>query len=279
MPRRNRHVLDFPTCHAMTSAPKGTASSPSGCSPRATYRTPSSASSAAARTPAPAATCLPPPPASPARWHLTSRRSWTIQVGDLRQEAERLTTADDPPRSDLFATHPFSPLRLKAVELFAASEMVQPGGLSRLDLEMQVQELVTLMDPSYLQDRSDVAEAMRRLLFAGGVAVATASGSVTAESVKALERLLGVGSVPSALKPDVIRADLPSRIDAVNRIVPPLRRAQVIRDLCVIARADARIDEAELTVIREIARAVNVDETVITGSTRPSPTGSCSACA
>jgi Zn-dependent protease with chaperone function/tellurite resistance protein len=201
------------------------------------------------------------------------------QVGDLRQEAERLATADDPPRSDFFATHPFSPLRLKAVELFAASELVQSEGLPRADLEMQVQELMALMEPSYLQDRSDVAEAMRRLLFAGGVAVATASGPVSAAAIKVLERLLGVGSIPSTLKPDVIRADLPSRIDAVNRIVPPLRRAQVIRDLCVIARADGRIDAAKLTVIREIGKAVHVDETLIMSSTLPAPTGSCSTCA
>jgi hypothetical protein len=200
------------------------------------------------------------------------------QVGDLRREAERLATADDHPRSDFFATHPFSPLRLKAAQLFAASDVLEPGGLPRLDLEMQVQELMTLMDPSYLQDTSDVAEAMRRLLFAGGVAAAAASGPVTEGSLKALERLLGPGSIPSNLKPDAIRADLPSRIDTVNRIVPPLRRAQVIRDLCVIACADGPADEAKLTVIREIARAVSVDETVIACSTRGSPTGSCGAC-
>lgn len=200
------------------------------------------------------------------------------QAGDLRREAERLATADDQPRSDVFATHPFSPLRLKAAQLFAASDMLQPGGVPRLDLEMQVQEMMTLMEPNYLQDTSDVAEAMRRLLFAGGVAAAAASGTVTEELLKALERLLGVGSIPSNLKPDAIRADLPSRIDTVNRIVPPLRRAQVIRDLCVIACSDGRPDEAKFTVIREIARAVSVDETVVVCSTQGSPSGSCGAC-
>ena len=108
---------------------------------------------------------------------------------------------------------------------------------------------------------------------------AAASGTVTEASIKALERRLGVGSIPSNLRPDVIRADLPSRIDAVNRIVLPLRRAQVIRDLCVIACAGGRLDEVKLTVIRKIARAVSVDETVITCSTEVSRTGSCGACA
>jgi peptidase M48-like protein/tellurite resistance protein TerB len=201
------------------------------------------------------------------------------QVGDLRQEAQRLASADDPPRSDFFATHPFSPLRLKAAQLFADSDVLGPGGVPRLDVEAQVDELMTLMDPRYLQDSSDVAEAMRRLLFAGGVAVATVSGTASEESLKALERLLGARSMPAGLRPDAIRADLPSRIETVNRIVPPLRRAQVIRDLCVIACADGRIDEAKLAIIRDLAKAVSVDESVITCSTAGSPVSSCGVCA
>ena len=201
------------------------------------------------------------------------------QVGDLRQEGERLATAADRPRSDFFATHPFSPLRLKAAELFAASEVLQPGGEPLVDLEIKVQDLMTFMEPSYLEDPSDVAEAMRRLLFAGGVAIAAASGTVTEESLKALERLLGMGSIPSHLKPDVVRADLPSRVDMVNRIVPPLRRAQVVRDLCVIACADGHLDEAKLAVLLEIARAVGVDEAVIPCGRQSLPAGSCGTCA
>lgn len=197
------------------------------------------------------------------------------QAGDFREEAERPATAGDQLRSDVFATHPFSPLRLKAAELFATSWVIQPGGAPLSDVETRVQELMTLMDPSYLQDPSDVAEAMRRLLFAAGVAVAAASGAITEESVKALERLLGVGSIPSRLKPDVIRADLPSRIETVNRIVPPLRRAQVIRDVCVIACAGGRLDDAKLTVMREIARAVGVDERVIACAVETSSSACC----
>jgi Zn-dependent protease with chaperone function len=182
------------------------------------------------------------------------------QVGDLRREAEALTADLQARRGDWFATHPFSPLRLKAAELCAASELVIPGGTSRATLEAEVQELMTLMDPSYLTAKTDAAETMRRLLFAGGVAVAAAgTGDMTPEAIGALERLLGPGAMPPELKPDVILADLPSRLDQVRAAVPPLRRAQVIRDLCVIARADGHASEAELAVIQEIAAAIGVD--------------------
>lgn len=197
------------------------------------------------------------------------------QVGDLRSEAAAQARADTPPRSDWFATHPFSPLRLKAAELCSTSEVMTPGGTPRETLEAEVQQLMTLMDPSYLKERSDTAEAMRRLLFAGGVAVATATGEVTPEAIKEIERLLGLGSVPPQLKPDTVLADLPSRIESVRVSVPPLRRAQVVRDLCVIARADGHLAEAEIEIIRDIASKVGVDWEVVNSALDPA----CTECA
>ncbi len=192
------------------------------------------------------------------------------QVADLRLEAESQASADEEARGEWFATHPFSPLRLKAAELCAGSEIMVTGGLTRQVLEARVQELMTLMNPSYLQERSDIAEAMRRLLFAGGIAVATAMGTVTPEAIKELERLLGLGSVSPGIKSDAVLADLPSRIESVRASVPPLRRVQVIRDLCLVARADGHMAEAEVEVIRGIAAGVEVDPDVVSCSLDPS---------
>lgn len=185
------------------------------------------------------------------------------QVGELRQEVERMAGADKPMRSDWFATHPFSPLRLRAAELFAKSELMEPGAMPRADLEAQVQELMTLMDPSYLSAPSELAEAMRRLLFAGAILIATASGTVDEKALEELRRLLGPGAVPWEIRPELIREDLARRVEAVKALVPPLRRAQVIRDLCVIARADGRVSDVELKILEEIAAAVGVDRSVV----------------
>jgi Zn-dependent protease with chaperone function/tellurite resistance protein len=193
------------------------------------------------------------------------------QYRDLEAETTRTSSGDRPARPDWFSTHPFSPLRLAAAELFAASELMVPGGASRKDLEAKVQELMKLMEPSYLQEKTDVAEAMRRLLFAGGVAIATVSGTLEEKEIKELERLLGPGSLPPELKPDVIKRDLPSRLKSVKETVPPLRRAQVIRDLCVIARADGRVEEAEQKLLREIAREVEVDTALVSCTMEAGP--------
>ncbi len=72
-------------------------------------------------------------------------------------------------------------------------------------------------------------------------------GAVAPAELAELERQLGPGAVPPQLKPDVIVADLPSRV------------AQVLRDLCIIARADGDVSQAELDIITDIAVKVEVD--------------------
>lgn len=181
------------------------------------------------------------------------------QLGDLQTEAQRLDRADAPVRSDWFATHPFSPLRLRAAELFDKSELVSVGGMPVAELEAQVHELMTLMDPSYLQARTDVAEAMRRLLFAGGILIAAASGEISDPELEAVEELLGPGAVPSDLDVDAIRAALPRRMARVVDKVPRLRRMQIVRDLCLIARANGEVSDAERRILEEISKGIGVD--------------------
>ena len=180
------------------------------------------------------------------------------QVRDLAAEGHELSRADAKPRSDWFSTHPFSPIRLQACDLFAKSDTMSSGGIPMTDIEQQVHELMSLMSPNYLQEKSEPAEAMRRLLFSGGVLIAAAHNEPQSEALEALEELLGPGAVPSEINTQAIRDNLPRRISAFVDKVPPLRRAQVIRDLGVIARADDRVSAEERQVLYDLARQVHV---------------------
>jgi tellurite resistance protein len=195
------------------------------------------------------------------------------QIGDIEAEAAQVQSAKDRARPDWFASHPFSPLRVRAAQLCAASALCAPDGMSAEDLEAEVAKLMGIMDPSYLHDKSDTGEAMRRLLFAGGVLVASASGEISDEEKAALERFLGEGTLPSELDPEALQRDLDRRIEFVQESVPTHKRAQVIRDICVIALADGHADRAELEVIREIAERVEVDPAMIDKTIRAATAG------
>ncbi len=185
------------------------------------------------------------------------------QLGDIRQELERQKSADAAIRMDWFSTHPFSPLRLRAAKFFAESSLYREGGNTVDSLEGEVHELMALMEPSYLESRSDEAELMRRLLFSGGFWVADTSDGISDEELELMERLLGAGRVKKGMDVDAIKADVERRARDVKEEVPRMRRVQVIRDLCLIALADGHAKDPEREVLYEIAKMVEIDVGVV----------------
>ncbi|MFT3840804.1 MAG: M48 family metallopeptidase [Myxococcaceae bacterium] len=183
------------------------------------------------------------------------------QAIDIREEIRRATNANAAPSNEWFATHPFSPLRLRAVKAF--SDTKELGGERPLpDVEVEVAELMSLMEPTYLQEKSEPAELMRRLLLAGAVAVANVSGGISPEEKKVIDRFFGAGSADS-FNAKALTADLERRINDVKAKVPKTKQIQVLRDLCLVALADGHADEAERSLLATIAKGLEVGGDVV----------------
>lgn len=172
------------------------------------------------------------------------------QIGDLRTEGEAQQQSDKP-RGDWFATHPFSPMRLHAAKLFSEHK-------SKEQLEAGVAELMSLMEPTYLQEKSESAELMRRLLLAGGVVIAASSGEIDGAEKEALEKFFGPGTCAS-MNVKALEGDLQRRAREVKERVSPLKRQQVIRDLCIVVRADGHVHDAERALLLSTAETAGVD--------------------
>lgn len=180
----------------------------------------------------------------------------------LAQVDEMQTESDGPhgsaPSEDWFSTHPFSPLRVRALQLFAESELVKPGGKRVSELDAELQTLMALMEPSYLEEKSDSAEAMRRVLFAGAIAVADASDGISAEEIEVFEQYFGKGAFSERLDIERIKSELDTRIEEARERATHARHIQVVRDLCTMARASGRVEPAEQAVISHIAEKLEV---------------------
>ena len=162
------------------------------------------------------------------------------------------------PKEDWFSTHPFSPLRVKALQLFDRSNLVREEGSSRDDLETGVQRLMSLMEPNYLEGKTSAAESMRRLLFAGSLAVANADGEISPKEVAIFEGFFGEGAYSESLDVDGLVAGLAARIDQVKEEASPTQAMQVLHDLCIVARAEGQQGDAERRVLDEIATGLGV---------------------
>jgi len=147
---------------------------------------------------------------------------------------------------------------VKALTLFDQSELVRSGGSSREELETGVQRLMSLMEPNYLEGQTNVAESMRRLLFAGALAVAHADGVVSPTEIEIFEGFFGTSSFSESLDIDSLTASLPERIEQVKEAASTTQAMQVLRDLCIVARAEGHLKPAERDVLDAIARGLGI---------------------
>ena len=178
------------------------------------------------------------------------------QMDDMQEDEENQTNRG--PKEDWFSTHPFSPLRVKALQLFHNSEHSCVDGMSTDDLEIGVHSLMGFMEPSYLDGRTRPSEIMRRLLFSGSIAVINASGEVTDEEISKFESFFGDHSLSEKLNVDKIIKDLPERIQMARENTSISQRMQVLRDLCLMVVADNKAGLNERAVVIDIAEALNV---------------------
>ena len=182
------------------------------------------------------------------------------QVDEM--QVEQGEPGQGAPNEDWFATHPFSPLRVKALELFHRSALATPDGMAKEDLEVAVQGLMSLMEPSYLEGRTSVAETMRRALFAAAICVAVADGDISEPEIETFEQFFGKGSFTDKLSIEKLRGELPARLKQLKEDASVPQRMQVLRDLCLVARAEGRTSGAERRVLDEVADGLGVPRRV-----------------
>lgn len=191
-----------------------------------------------------------------------------IKIEDFAAQADEMDLEkpqgkQEEASSDWFMTHPFTPLRVKALQSFFESDLVDAGGLSREDLEARCHDLMGLMSPNYLDEKSEVAETMRRVLFAAGLGLIRCSGGVKDEEKEAFDSLFGAGSYSEDLDFAALEELLDKRIEDANQSVPHSRKTQVLRDLCLLAICDGRITQKERDYVHAIGKKLKVSPTVV----------------
>ncbi len=170
---------------------------------------------------------------------------------------------------DCFDTHPYSPLRVRALLAFGRSQAFQRAtgkavdGIDADELERLVELDLSVMEPSYLEDRTEHSELMRRLLYCAGVCVAAANGDIAPSELRALRALLGAKNVDIPDQLDAIRTELAERIVEAKAKVPFAGRAQIIQHATIVAAADGVVEDSELQELTRLANELGVDPQVI----------------
>ena len=199
---------------------------------------------------------------------LTSNRIVSFNLSEFLHQLDEMQATDaEPgqgaPMEDWFSTHPFSPLRVKALQLFHQSGLMLPGGIEKAELELHVQGMLGMMEPDYLEGHTDVAKKMRLLFIAGAVAVANARAGISEREASVLKEFMGEEFSLETLNIDKLIDTLPKRIRAVKKHASLPQRMQVVRDLSVVARAEGQITDNELLVLYGIADGLAIRRSMV----------------
>lgn len=190
-----------------------------------------------------------------------------FSLDDFVAQVDDMAVSDREPgqgssQSDWFSTHPFSPLRVKALKLFEQSVLYK-GDKPKADLEVGVQSVLSLMEPSYLEAKTDTAESMRRLLFAGMIAVADAANGIAKDEQEVFAKFFGKYAYSEKLDIEKIKEKLPARIIAVKQAASEPQCMQVMHDLCVMAQAEGRVTASERSQLESIAQGLDIANSFI----------------
>jgi len=192
------------------------------------------------------------------------------QIESLHSAPEaREKVRDDDVYLDCFSTHPFNPVRVRACWAFSKSEPYlsslgrsTDGAMSLDEVEKIIDEDMLLMEPTYLQEKNEKSDILRRLLYTAGIAVAAASNGIEPTELEALGKLLGPDMHEAPKDYEKVVADLDARIKAALE-VPIMARAQLVQHLTIIAAADGIVQDEEMRVMERVAQGLGVDTYVI----------------
>ncbi len=189
-------------------------------------------------------------------------------MGQFRDLESYLKSAAERDIEDVYSSHPFSPIRLKALQLFHRSELYpQPTTppISRVDVEREIQSFMKLTEPTYLDDSSDVAKAIREFIFYCGFLLARADGDIEQAELNQLASFLdpatitqGLNEVQSLTEQQLVPLIL-QRAEILNRELPVVTKLNVIRDLSTVVYADGKITNDEMIIMGNICNTLQID--------------------
>lgn len=113
----------------------------------------------------------------------------------LRELQGELTGDDDP--EIWFSTHPFNPLRIKALDAFVRGKTYrtligQPtkGATSDARVEQELVTLLKIMQPAYLTAEDGLKDRVKRFMLVAGYMIASVNGTVDDRELEALAEIL-----------------------------------------------------------------------------------------
>ncbi|MCC6746713.1 MAG: M48 family metallopeptidase [Deltaproteobacteria bacterium] len=168
-------------------------------------------------------------------------------------------------------SHPFPPLRMRALKLFWESPRYRelgeapgaPPSEQRRGLDGQVSTLLALMDPLARKTPGAADPLLVDFHLWGGLYVALADGTLSPAEVEQLVKLTSLEKVQGALGTLQLQAEaclgrFRECLGRRHRKLSSMETHRILEALFLVAHAENRIDERELVAVKAVAKELKV---------------------
>ena len=191
------------------------------------------------------------------------------QLNELEGELSK----DDDPEA-WYSTHPFSPLRIKALDVFVRSKTYHEligqkppkGSVSDDKTEKALAELLAMMEPSWLSGDTDVKAKARRFAMSAGYYIARINGVVDDREKEALLQVMGEEADPKQLEEYAgmehgkLKTEVEKLAKELQHLLDMGPRMQMIQDLTIITYADGELEDSELACLYDLADRLEIPQ-------------------
>lgn len=186
-------------------------------------------------------------------------------------DLEKVLEDSEVDPEDWYSTHPFSPLRIKALEVFKDSETYhtligkEGGTISEVAMEETIAKMMSLMEPIYLSGNTKHGDKIQKFIFWAGYLIAIADGEVYESEIEALSSIVD-SDIFSELAQELEGKDEDSVAGIVadmardiNALLSPMQKLNILRDLSIISAADGDIDLTEVGMLYGVAMLLSIN--------------------
>jgi uncharacterized tellurite resistance protein B-like protein len=175
--------------------------------------------------------------------------------------------------ADCYSSHPFNPIRVVAMNHFAASQLLGEAlgrsdfTISTEDMDARINEVMAVMEP---ETEAELMDLERDCLLWCAYWVAAADGRIETVEVESIKEMCPAESVAAAREairgsktPISFIGEKAEEACAKALRLASQERCAMLQKLIVVARADNVIDEGEKDVLHRICGLMDVDPTFV----------------
>ncbi|QKX03995.1 M48 family metalloprotease [Aquimarina sp. TRL1] len=167
--------------------------------------------------------------------------------------------------SDWYSSHPFSPIRIKALELFNKSETYKKFNnactveITGEAMESEIKRVMSLMEPQHLNGGAEYTHKIQRFMFLGGYLIANADGTIEESEIQALSSIVDASIFAECmltiqgLEEKEMIGELGALAKELDVVLSVMQKLNILRDLSIITYADGAIDDSEVKVLYTLA--------------------------